>query len=97
MTTANERDGLFADVERLWRDGNWLALDERVEKIHLAHHDDGRVHMRVHAWRMRMALRQRRGLRVVIELLAIPFVVPTSLVQRYLGLALPSRMNRPWS
>lgn len=97
MTTANEREVLFAEVERLWHNGDWLALDERVEEIHIAHHDDGRVHMRVHAWRMRMALRQRRWLRVVIELLAIPFVVPTSLVQRYLDLALPSRMNKPWS
>ena len=97
MTTANERDRLAAEIECLWRSGNWPLLADRLEEIHIAHHDDGRVHMRVHAWRMRMALRQRRWLRVVIELLAIPFVVPTSLVQRYLGLALPSRMNRPWS
>lgn len=91
----SDRDRLFAEVERLWRSGDVLALDEEVEKIHIAHHDDGRVHMRVHGWRMRRALQQRRWLRVGIEILAIPFVVPTSLVQRYLGLALPSRMNEP--
>ncbi|MBY0401969.1 hypothetical protein K2X89_16875 [Myxococcota bacterium] len=90
-TVATGRDGVFVDVERLWRSGDWPAFDARVEEIHLAYHDDGPVHMRVHAWRMRRALRQGRWFRVGIELLGIPFVVPTSLAQRYLGLALPSR------
>ena len=97
MTTAKERNALFAEVEQLWRSGDWQGLDKRVEEIHIAYHDNGRVHMRVHGWRMRRALQQHRWLRVLIELLAIPFVVPTSLVQRYWGLALPSRMNKPWS
>lgn len=85
---------LFSEIDALLRAGELAPAKERVEAIHLAYHDHALVHMRVHAYFMRIAWRQHRCLRVLIELLAIPFVAPTSLVQRYLGLALPSRRKR---
>ena len=91
MMSLLECNDLFADVDALLEND---ALDEAMillEDIHLTNHADAWTHMGVHAYFMRIAWRRRRWARVVIELLAIPFVGPTSLAQRYLGLALPSR------
>ncbi len=94
MTGNNEREQVIQEIQtRLRAFERSAALQARVEEIHIAYHDHARMHMRVHAWRMRMAWREHRFGRVIIEALAIPFVAPTSFVQRYLGLALPSRMR----
>lgn len=91
MTSLLECNDLFAEIDDLLASDALDAAMIRLEEIHLAYHADAWTHMGVHAYFMRIAWRQHRWLRVVVEMLAIPFVGPTSLVQRHLGLALPSR------
>jgi len=91
MTSLLECNDLFSEVDDLLASDALDAAMLRLEEIHVAHHADAWAHMGVHAYFMRIAWRRRRWLRVVVEMLAIPFVAPTSLAQRDLGLALPSR------
>jgi len=91
MTLLMECNSLFHEVDELLRVDDLAAATARLEEIHLARHDDAWTHMGVHAYFMRIAWRRRAWLRVLVEMLAIPFVAPTSLAQRYLNLALPSR------
>jgi|GEM_PF-1935121 len=93
MAISLECGDLFAEIDALLQANALTEAAARLEQIHLTYHDDAWIHMGVHAYFMRIAWRRRHWLRFCVELLAIPFVGPTSLVQRYLGLALPSRRN----
>jgi hypothetical protein len=85
---------LFAAVDELIGTEQYAAAKQRLAELHVAYHDAGRVHLRVHLSLMRIARRERDLRRIVGEILPVMFAVPTSLVQRYLGLALPSRRGK---
>ena len=82
---------LFRQAEAKRAGGDHAGAVRALEEAHLLGHDLALVHLRVHlgwmqtalaAWDLRMAAGQ---------VFPILFAVPVSLVQRYLGLALPSR------
>lgn len=85
---------LFAEIDELIDTAQYAAAKPRLADLHIAYHDVGSVHLRVHLSLMRIARRERDARRVIAEILPVMFAVPTSLVQRYLGLALPSRKGK---
>ena len=91
MKTRPNSDELFAGIDELIETAQYDAAKARLADIHACHHDAARVHLRVHLLLMRIGRRQRDARRVVGEILPVVFAVPTSLVQRHLGLALPGR------
>lgn len=85
---------LFAELDELIDTAQYAAAKQRLADLHIAYHDVGGVHLRVHLSLMRIARRERDVRRMIGEILPVMFAVPTSLVQRYLGLALPSRRGK---
>lgn len=83
----------FADIDALIAAGRYDAADRQLEEIHIDHHDEPFVHLRVHVLQLRIARRQRNIRRAAGQILPIVFAVPVSYVQRQWGLALPSRMK----
>lgn len=93
MQLVRDHKEVFADVETLVRSGQLEAAKQQLEVIHIDFHDDAFVHLYVHVWQFRIARTQRNARRLIGEILPIMFAVPTSYVQKYLGLALASRMK----
>lgn len=93
MTMQPSADELFAGIDELMAAAQYDAVKARLAHLHACYHDVGSVHLRIHLLLMRIARRQRDTRRIVGEILPVVFAVPTSLVQRYLGLALPGRMG----
>jgi hypothetical protein len=93
MKIKREFSEMFTEVEQLIGDARYDAANRQLETIHIAQHDEPFVHVRIHLMQWRIARLQRNGLRQVGQILPIVFAVPVSYVQRYLGLALPSRMR----
>ncbi|HSB96040.1 MAG TPA: DUF3703 domain-containing protein [Spongiibacteraceae bacterium] len=85
---------VFAAIEPLVQMGQYDSAKQQLEDIHIEFHDDAFVHLQVHRWLFRIARIQRAAGRMVGQIVPIIFAVPTSWVQRYIGLALPSRMKR---
>jgi hypothetical protein len=84
---------IFAQAQQLIDAGQYEAANEQLEIIHIAQHEEPFVHLRIHVLQWRIARLQRNRMRQVGQVLPILFAVPVSYVQRYLGLALPSRLR----
>jgi hypothetical protein len=91
--SAVQRD-LFAEVEQLMAAEDLAAAVQQLDTLHVEHHDEPFVHLRIHVLQWRIARRQRDLSRQIGQILPVIFAVPVSYVQRYLGLALPSRTKK---
>lgn len=91
MKVKRSQREIFEGVETLIDSADYTLASQRLEEIHIEYHDDAFVHLRIHVLQLRIARRQRNAWRVLGQVLPIVFAVPVSYVQRYLGLALPSR------
>jgi hypothetical protein len=85
---------VFNAIEPLLQTAQFELAKQRLEEIHIEYHDDAFVHLQVHRSLLRIARIQRDRRRMLGQIVPIIFAVPTSIVQRYLGLALPSRMKK---
>ena len=85
---------IFAAIEPLLQTVQYAAAKQQLEAIHIEFHDDAIVHLQVHLQLFKIARVQRDWRRLIGQIVPIIFAMPTSLVQRYLGLALPSRMRK---
>jgi len=85
---------VFATVAPLLQTAQYAAAKQQLEAIHIEFHDDAVVHLQVHVQLFKIARTQRDWRRLIGQIVPIIFAIPTSLVQRYLGLALPSRMRK---
>jgi hypothetical protein len=94
MKIKHVQSEIFAEVEQLLAAEQYDAAWQQLEAIHIEHHDEAFVHLRIHVLQWRIARRQHNRRRQVGQILPIIFAVPVSYVQRYLGLALPSRMGK---
>lgn len=86
-------DELFAGIDDQIDAAQYEAAHARLEALHLEHHCEPFVHLRIHALRWRIAVRQRNAMGMMGQILPILFAVPVSYVQRRWGLALPSRLR----
>lgn len=68
------------------REGRYDAAEVLLDQLHKQAHDDAALHVRVHLQTAGLRFEQRRFLDVGFQLAAIPFAVPASWVQKYLGL-----------
>lgn len=91
MNVKRSRDEIFEGVASLIEARDYAAANRRLEAIHIEYHDDALVHLAIHVQQLRIARRERKAWRMLGQVLPILFAVPVSYVQRYLGLALPSR------
>jgi hypothetical protein len=94
MKIVRASQDVFAVLEPLLQAAQYTAAKQQLEAIHLEYHDDAIVHLQVHLQLFKIARAQRDTRRLIGQIVPIIFAVPTSLVQRYLGLALPSRMRK---
>lgn len=85
---------IFAALTPLLQTAQYTTAKEQLEAIHIEYHDDAIVHLQVHVQLFKIARAQRDWRRLIGQIVPIIFAVPTSLVQRYLGLALPSRTRK---
>jgi hypothetical protein len=93
MKIRQEVSEMFAVVEQQIASAQYDAANRQLEEIHIERHDEAFVHLRIHMLQWRIARLQRNRRRQVGQILPILFAVPVSYVQRYLGLALPSRLR----
>ena len=94
MKIIRDSKEVFAAIEPLVQTAQYDAAKQQLEEIHIEYHDDAFVHLQVHRWLLRIARIQRDRRRMLGQIVPIIFALPTSIVQRYLGLALPSRMKK---
>jgi len=94
MKIIRDSKEVFAAIEPLVQAGQFDSAKQQLEDIHIEYHDDAFVHLQVHRWLFRIARIQRQGGRMLGQIAPIIFAVPTSWVQRYMGLALPSRTKK---
>jgi uncharacterized protein DUF3703 len=85
---------ILSVIEPLLQTAQYELAKQRLEEIHIEFHDEAFVHLQVHRWLLRIARIQGDRRRMISEILPIIFAVPVSYVQRYIGLALPSRMKK---
>lgn len=93
MKIKQEFSEMFAVVEQQIASAQYDAANQQLEETHIQQHDEAFVHLRIHVLQWRIARLQRNRMRQLGQVFPILFAVPVSYVQRYLGLALPSRLR----
>ena len=78
---------IFDKVNMCYGAGDLKGALQELEHLHREWHADPLRHVQIHGWQARIAWRSARYRRMVWELFALVIAAPTSLVQKYFGIA----------